>query len=904
MNTLVELMLSSVTNYYLLLTAIFLSFLCKFFILFTVIRYSFKTQANRRLLFLLILFLIGTLLNDACFGGGLLIRKICSIKGDIPNFTLLNRIDWIFFITQYQAFAFFLYNLVQRSSGPLIMRFIHILINIGISSCFMYFAIAKYGVDSASRETLPYELGLIEASYVYLAFLFIPLFILIIAKMRSQTLPRILTYQLRTLILFFSGYLVLEGACNHYSLLSTLIPCFAACKYACFTLTTLFCSCAVYYGSKKIMGLRFLNIRPTIESKEKFDFLTNFKDILDELSYATALQELAHLTQTFFHTAFALPLSRARLYIRNTANQQSADAEITAIPTRVEYFLSKKEHEHIVAYINAKKILMRDELEFTSFYENDQTLRTLVDFLHTINADIFLPIYERNVITAYIIVEQQARPHALFTDKERDEMLVFTSYLSNIITILKYSNIESFHQKYTALSQELHQKHQEIQQYRESIRSFIRTSKERKIGIIFYKHRRFSFANEEAQELIGFDLNNAVGHGLSIACKNVARRVYEYKTSQSQYARDSKNNKVIIAGIPSLDDSTVILLVYYPEISDILRAQFDRLKDPSTWDYVLYLETTHSGQLVNQLIPGMGENILHYKITLLATALSKKATLLELPEEDIEDTVEILHQISLRKILHEIPLSSPEQNDDVARILFGMNPLLQKDAQDGLLKKLDTVGTLFIRNIEYLGPDTQKQLAEFLATGYFKQYKSDHKISSNVRIICSTTKDLHALSSQGAFSKDLLKELEKASVAMPPLHSLEEKEIQEIAQGYAEQIGIDPTYKKLLTFTEKENKKLIAERPLSLHELKESVHSLLLEKSEKHNLRETTEFDPAYNISEPDIAHAVRLGKKALKDPQLMTILWNKFENQNKIATLLGVNRSSVNRRCQEYNLK
>ena len=54
----------------------------------------------------------------------------------------------------------------------------------------------------------------------------------------------------------------------------------------------------------------------------------------------------------------------------------------------------------------------------------------------------------------------------------------------------------------------------------------------------------------------------------------------------------------------------------------------------------------------------------------------------------------------------------------------------------------------------------------------------------------------------------------------------------------------------------------------------------------------------------PDIAQAVRLGKKALQDPQSMAILWNKFRNQNKIATLLGVNRSSVNRRCQEYNLK
>ena len=97
---------------------------------------------------------------------------------------------------------------------------------------------------------------------------------------------------------------------------------------------------------------------------------------------------------------------------------------------------------------------------------------------------------------------------------------------------------------------------------------------------------------------------------------------------------------------------------------------------------------------------------------------------------------------------------------------------------------------------------------------------------------------------------------------------------------------------------------MVTDRPISLKEFKDKVHNILVAKSTKHNLQESTTFDPAYDITEPDIAHAVRLGKKALKDPQLMTVLWNKFKNQNKIATLLGVNRSSVNRRCQEYDLR
>ncbi|MDR3550270.1 MAG: hypothetical protein P4L31_02570 [Candidatus Babeliales bacterium] len=56
-------------------------------------------------------------------------------------------------------------------------------------------------------------------------------------------------------------------------------------------------------------------------------------------------------------------------------------------------------------------------------------------------------------------------------------------------------------------------------------------------------------------------------------------------------------------------------------------------------------------------------------------------------------------------------------------------------------------------------------------------------------------------------------------------------------------------------------------------------------------------------ITDPQLIAASRLGKHALRDPQIMGLLWSKFNNQNKIATFLGVNRSSVNRRCKEYNL-
>ena len=90
-------------------------------------------------------------------------------------------------------------------------------------------------------------------------------------------------------------------------------------------------------------------------------------------------------------------------------------------------------------------------------------------------------------------------------------------------------------------------------------------------------------------------------------------------------------------------------------------------------------------------------------------------------------------------------------------------------------------------------------LASLLPYGFFHRYKSDHKTFSNVRIICSSTKDLNALVLEGKFSKTLLNELQKTSLKMPSFSTLSEAEIDALAQGFAEQMTLnDATYKNLL----------------------------------------------------------------------------------------------------------
>ncbi|MFZ5954348.1 MAG: sigma 54-interacting transcriptional regulator [Candidatus Dependentiae bacterium] len=653
------------------------------------------------------------------------------------------------------------------------------------------------------------------------------------------------------------------------------------------------------------MVLRFLNFENHVQTTSQFNFIDNFKDTLAQLSQATNLRELSHIAQTFFKQALEVPTGKTTLYFR--ANNQKAETELPKVEHAVEALLNS-DNQELNSYLLNSKILIYDEIDFTNFYEQTSLHATLVSFLESINADVFIPIYKDNTIIAYIVVDRFARPHKFYDNVDRDEMIIFASYLGNVINLLQHRNLETLIHQEKELKEELYHKHQEINYYKESIRSFLRLSKHKEIGVVFYKQRRFIFGNKSAKDLIGIDLNNQDGHPLTKALRHVAQQVEEYKSPQTSMATDIQGNKLIICGMPNLERNNVILTVYYPDITDVILKQINLLKDPSKWDYLLYLETTKQGQLINQLIPGSSETLLNFKISLLEIALSKKALLIDMPTEDLIPTIELIHHINMRETLHVLNLQNQSKGNEILITLFGSNPLYSiKNAdlpQKPLLEKLNGVGTLYIENIHFLDLETQENLAEFIKYGYYRPYKANQKIFSDVRIICSSSVHISRLVQEGKFSQALFDELKKTSLTMPSLLALSEVELGEIVHGYAEQAIKTQDFKNLLEITEKDVSKLLNIRPTSLQEFKIKVQQLLVQKSKKNNITQEIEFDRGYQLTDPDLVQAARLGKYALRDPQIMKMLWNKFRNQNKIAAFLGVNRSSVNRRCKEHNLE
>ncbi len=887
-----------------LLTVFSSVFILKIIILVTLFKKGFgKQKTSPQLIFLSLILISSILMNSAWIFK--LTRTLWFPSFDFRLYLFWLRIAWAFFIVQYQALALFIESLVEKKYTFKLHQKIFFLISSALFSFFVGLAIFDFNCFG-SMDRMPIEFSMMNLATLYATLpLALSSIFFAILTAKKVAIPRILKKQLRLFLQYvFIPYWVidfLQAIPLGYS------PTWVIRSYTFISVSNILLTFAMYLCARKIIGLRFLNLHNDIQSPARVIFMHDFKHILEQLSYVTNAHELRHITQGFFKELFNIPLGKTILHVRKlqTHGNLCFNEHDNLDSSLIESFIGAQD-EPVSHFIKQSKLLIYDEIAFSNFYEETPERNAVLSFLEEINADIFLPIYEKNNLIAYIIIDRHARFNDFYSHIEQDEMLIFGRYLGNIINLLQNKSLSSLAQQTKDLQEELYRKHQEINQYKESIRSFLRTNKQEHIGIVFYKNRKFIFGNQAAKELITININGQSGHPFTKKIKNLAQLVETYKAPQTVFANDAQGNQLILSGVQHLDSNHVIILIYYPEVSDVLKKQVSLLQDPSEWDYLLYLETTQSGKLINQLIPGSGQILLKFKIELLKLALSKKAILLDLPDEDLTAAAEILHHISLREKIHILALNGPVKGFDIAIKLFGMNPIfgLAKNNEKPLLSMLDGVGTLFIKNIHLLDLESQEYLADFIHYGLYRIFKSDQKISSNVRIICSSNQNLHNLVQEGKFSKALFVELKHTTVVMPCLLTLPDEELLDLAQGFSEQAIKTQTFEHLLALSEQDKNKLTINRPSSLNELKNKVQQILIKKSKQNDVYQETTFNPAYQVTDPELAGAARLGKQALKDEKIMIMLWNKFKSQNKIATFLGVNRSSINRRCKKYSLE
>jgi two-component system response regulator HydG len=101
---------------------------------------------------------------------------------------------------------------------------------------------------------------------------------------------------------------------------------------------------------------------------------------------------------------------------------------------------------------------------------------------------------------------------------------------------------------------------------------------------------------------------------------------------------------------------------------------------------------------------------------------------------------------------------------DLEKALFGAT------AENGMLAECDG-GTLFLRDVDCLGPKLQARLLRFIREGTFTPVESAVYKKSDVRVIAGTIKNMKGLVTTGAFRHDLYYLLNVMPVYMPPLRT-------------------------------------------------------------------------------------------------------------------------------------
>lgn len=129
-----------------------------------------------------------------------------------------------------------------------------------------------------------------------------------------------------------------------------------------------------------------------------------------------------------------------------------------------------------------------------------------------------------------------------------------------------------------------------------------------------------------------------------------------------------------------------------------------------------------------------------------------------------------IHERSTRKDHSFVAVEcSTIDQSELQNELFGKWENTDKD-DPGLIVRANG-STLFMKDVERLTPNLQTRLLRFIQDGFFTVPGKNHKIKSDVRIICSTTKSLRKMVSSGQFREDLFYAVNIMPIYIPPLRN-------------------------------------------------------------------------------------------------------------------------------------
>ena len=218
-------------------------------------------------------------------------------------------------------------------------------------------------------------------------------------------------------------------------------------------------------------------------------------------------------------------------------------------------------------------------------------------------------------------------------------------------------------------------------------------------------------------------------------------------------------------------------------------------------------------------------------------------------------------------------------------------------------------GSLFLDEIGELDTATQVKLLRFLGERTFERLGSNKTLTSDVRLITATNKDLPALVKAGRFREDLYYRLAVVPIHLPPLRE-RLVDIPSLSAAFLKEFAAE-NGKPVTSFsTDAMDLLLHYHWPGNVRELRAAVeHAVVLCRGEQITPRDLPPAvrTPQSEYTEQHTREQLAGGKLTMKDAErqlMIHALQESGGNRSLAAKKLGISRRTLHRRLHEFSLE
>ena len=225
----------------------------------------------------------------------------------------------------------------------------------------------------------------------------------------------------------------------------------------------------------------------------------------------------------------------------------------------------------------------------------------------------------------------------------------------------------------------------------------------------------------------------------------------------------------------------------------------------------------------------------------------------------------------------------------------------------GALEKASS-GTLLIDEISEIPIETQSKILRVLIDQNFKRINGDHVINVDVRIICSSTKDIKKEIELGNFREDLYHRLNVLEIKVEPLKN-RISDVTPLVDYFSEKISLNYNLKKLKINTN--NQYLLNyEWPGNVRELRNLIERIAILSPDTDDkisniIKESLKTPDIMSTPlEKSLSVPLKEARENFEKEYLITQLKKFNNNISKTADFIGMERSALHRKLKGLGIK